>query len=94
MVPAPGIANVFPAQGPPEGVLALGRPGKHDPAGMLPAQQPDGPCAESLAAVPVGDFHEINLQPLAGFGNPVAGIHLGGSTTIMRTTSSPARRKL
>jgi hypothetical protein len=41
---------------------------------MVAAQQFDGLCAESLAAAPFGDFHEVDLQSIAGFLDPVAGI--------------------
>ena len=58
---------------------------------MQPAQQLNGLGAESPAAVPAGYFHELDFQPGTGFRDPVSGINLGGSTTIRRTTSSPAR---
>lgn len=75
IVPVLGVAYVVPAQGLPESVLAFRRPGEHSPAGMLPAQQFNGLRAEALAAVPVGDFHEVNLQTFRRLRDPVTGIN-------------------
>lgn len=43
---------------------------------MLPAQQFYGLGAETPAAVPAGDFHEVNLQTFRRFRDSLAGIQL------------------
>jgi hypothetical protein len=43
---------------------------------MLLAQQFNGLCAEPLAAAPIGNFHEVNLQTFPRFRDTVTGIQV------------------
>jgi hypothetical protein len=70
IVPVP-VSHVFPPQGLPEGILALGRTGEDDPSWMLAAQQFDGLRAQSLAAAaPEGDFDEVDFESVCRSGIP------------------------